>query len=64
MTIIKIYVLIMIFGGASSQSGYATIQQEFNTMERCESARKFLAQRHEKDTGNTFTLQAQGCFEK
>jgi hypothetical protein len=55
-----VYVLIMIFGGSTSQSGYATVQQEFSTPERCEAARKALAERH----GGNFTLRAQGCFQK
>lgn len=59
-----VFVLIMIFGGSTSQSGYATVQQEFTSFERCEAARKALAARHGTDLAGNFTLRAQGCFQK
>ena len=59
-----VYVLLMIFGGSTSQSGYATVQQEFTSQERCETARKELASKHATDSGRNFTLRVQGCFLK
>ncbi len=37
-----IYVLIIILGGYSSQSGYSTVVAEFNTFEACEATRKSI----------------------
>lgn len=59
-----VFVLIMIFGGSTSQSGYATVQQEFTTLERCEAARKTLTALHATDRAGNFTLRAHGCFQK
>lgn len=38
-----IYVLIIILGGYTAQSGYSTVVAEFNTVEACEAARKHIA---------------------
>jgi hypothetical protein len=59
-----VFVLIMIFGGNSSGSGYATIQQEFSTLEKCEHARKTLATIHNNNNTGYSVLRTQGCFAK
>lgn len=61
-----VFVLIMIFGGASAQSGYATLQQEFTTKARCEAARAEIAERRSTKDGDngSFYLRVQGCFAK
>jgi hypothetical protein len=55
-----VFVLIMIFGGAS-QSGFAVVQQEFNSLETCEAARASLATAHDRMYAG---LKAHGCFRK
>lgn len=55
-----IYVLIMIWGGSTSQSGLAIVQQEFDTYERCEIARKYLVGNNTRPS----LLRSQGCFKK
>lgn len=57
-----VFVLLMIWGGNTNQSGIAIVQQEFISMESCEAARKVL----EKANGNGLgmRLRAQGCFKK
>ena len=57
-----IFVLLMLWGGESSQSGMTVVQQEFNSMESCEAARKVMEQAHGK--GHGMKLRAQGCFKK
>lgn len=55
-----IFVLIMIFGGSTSKSGFAVITQEFNSFETCEKARIHL----EKSQTDTNLLRSQGCHKK
>lgn len=55
------YVLIMIIGGYSDQSGFSTIQQEFTTREKCEVARTEIAS---KVVSLTTPIKFQGCFQK
>lgn len=57
----SMYILILIFGGFSSQSGYAVIQQEFYSLERCEAARVEIAKAH---NGFPVILRSQGCYKK
>lgn len=67
-----IFVLIMVFGGASTQSGLSTITAEFSSFANCEAARKKI----EKDwdrrrVGNPdqrvllqVPMVTQGCYAK
>jgi hypothetical protein len=57
-----VFVLMMLWGGESSQSGLAVVQQEFSSFESCEAARKVLEQAHGRGYG--MRLKAQGCFKK
>lgn len=62
------FILIMILGGYSSQSGYAVIQQEFNSRTTCEQARTVIvAERQKSVTGvtfDTFPLRLSMCISK
>lgn len=65
-----VYVLIMLFGGSTSQSGMMNIQQEFNSYENCEIARKHILKVHPIDSNGDYKkyhsiyVQSQGCFKK
>ncbi len=50
----SIFVLMMIIGGSTPQSGLATISQEFTSFENCEKARIEMEKSYPKDTGSTF----------
>lgn len=59
----QIFVLIMIFGGSTGQSGLATLTQEFSSQATCEAARKtILAEAMKKD--DYMRMRFQGCFAK
>jgi hypothetical protein len=61
------YVLIMLFGGWTSQSGMTTLTQEFHNFETCEIARKHI-EMSVKETSpqqwNYMPLRSTGCFKK
>ena len=61
-----IYVLIIILGGYSSQSGYSTVVAEFNTFEACEAARKSIVSSALPANSNDRIpqLRAHGCHAK
>lgn len=61
-TINTLYILIMLWGGTTTQSGIAVVQQEFYSFEACETARKTLEKAHYTSYG--MNLRAQGCFKK
>lgn len=56
------FVLLMLWGGNSSQSGIAVVQQEFSTYENCETARAALAKAHDRTGG--LSLRSHGCYRK
>ena len=56
-----VYVLIMIFGANTSQSGIAVVQQEFTTYELCRDARLVIAKAHDD---RSMPLRSQGCYKK
>lgn len=58
-----LWVLLMLFGGVSSQSGIGVVQQEFTSWEACEAARKAMAAAHD-DPHTAMKVRAQGCFKK
>lgn len=49
-----IFVLMMIIGGSTSQSGVATISQEFTSFENCEKARIEMEKSYPRATGSAF----------
>ncbi len=55
-----VFILLMLWGGYSSQSGIAVVQQEFSSLETCEAARRTLERAHQ----GAMQLRAQGCFKK
>lgn len=57
-----IFVLLMLWGGETYQSGIGVVQQEFNSKESCDAARLVLEKAHVRGSG--MTLKAQGCFRK
>lgn len=65
-----IYILIMLWAGASHNSGMTVLQQEFNSLEACEIARKHLEKSHRSVDGTynnsdgRITVRTQGCFKK
>jgi len=60
-----IYILIIILGGYSSQSGYSTVVAEFNTFEACEAARKYIVSVANPPSETTIAqIRAQGCHAK
>lgn len=60
---IMTFVLIMVFGGATSQSGIATVTQEFSSFEACENARLYIAQSIKRG-GSEAVIRSQGCFKR
>jgi hypothetical protein len=58
-----IFVLIMIIGGVTSQSGVTTVQQEFTTLEKCQAAGKSLSDLSMKGTYNS-RVSYYGCYAK
>lgn len=54
------FVLIMVVGGNTSQSGLTTIKAEFATAQACEAARMVLVA--QMQTNYTTPIKAQGCF--
>lgn len=61
---VKIFVLIMVMGGQTSQSGVTTITQEFNSFENCEKARLSIVNNIYSRGYPVTPIKAQGCFEK
>lgn len=61
-----IYVLIIILGGYTTQSGYSTVVAEFNTFEACEAARKhIISSALPPETRDRIPqLRAHGCHAK
>ena len=57
-----VFVLIMLWGGNTNQSGIGVVQQEFNSWEACEYARIHLSSH--TDTFGGMKLRSQGCFKK
>lgn len=57
------YVLIMVLSCGGYQCGSSTITQEFNTFEKCESARKNIEESIIKQDVPT-KVRATGCFKK
>jgi len=55
-----VYVLIMLWGASTSQSGMMQVTQEFNGKEKCEAAMNHLA----KGASNYMVLRSRGCFPK
>ena len=68
----KIFILIMIIGGFSPQSGFSTFSTEFNSWDTCELARKHIEQELLSRPGYLVNgvkypvaqIQMQGCFLK
>jgi hypothetical protein len=60
----KIFILIMVLGGYSSQSGVATVQAEFSSREKCEAARLHIVKNLTSKEHQRVVIQSQGCFEK
>lgn len=63
---IKIWVLIMVFSGGTSQSGVATLNQEFTSFEKCEFARLHIEKSVENQSMYSMSTKTRstGCFEK
>lgn len=61
-----IYVLIIIIGGYSGQSGYATVVSEFNTLDACEAAKKQVVASVQPSPTifDVARVRAQGCHPK
>jgi hypothetical protein len=63
-----VYVLIMLWGGTWGDSGIAVVQQEFDSLQRCEYAMQELAKAHKSagsgGSAGNMKLKAQGCFKK
>jgi hypothetical protein len=57
-----VYILIMLWGGNTSNSGLMNITQEFYTLEKCEAARAILEKAHKQTYG--MVLVSQGCHPK
>lgn len=58
-----IYILIMLIGGSTSQSGYTNIVAEFNTYEACEAARAHVAL-SVRTTNGPGMIYSYGCYAK
>ena len=61
-----VFVLLMLFGGTTTQSGMMVVQQEFNSFESCEAARIHIVSSVFNDYSSSYSmrLRAQGCFKK
>lgn len=63
-----IFVLLMVIGGAHSQSGVTSIAQEFSSFENCEKARIEMEKAYPKPTGGRFEhevlVRASKCMPK
>jgi len=59
---IETWILIIVLGAYSSQSGITTIQQEFSSFDRCEKAREAIIKNRAKD--NYAHVVSQGCYKK
>lgn len=57
-----IFILIMVVGGTSSQSGLTAISAEFNNQDACNRARTALEKMHSTD--KNVPVRMQGCFAK
>lgn len=60
----KTFILIMIIGGSSNQSGFTTVTAEFYGRESCEAARQHIVKNLTRKEYTSAIIQAQGCFEK
>lgn len=60
-----IYILIIILGGLTTQSGYSTVVAGFNTLDACEAARKHIISSsiQAADTRNP-AIRSHGCHAK
>lgn len=58
-----IFVLIMIFGGSTTQSGMSALSQEFNSSEACMAAEQTLRRAAVQQSDNV-RLRISGCFKK
>ena len=58
----SVWILLVVFDGLSSQSGMATIQQEFTSRAACEHARTYMVTT--LSTHSNTPVRAQGCFPK
>ena len=58
---INTIILIIVLGGASSQSGYTSVNVEFQTFEHCEIARKFIVS---DANSKRIQVESHGCFSK
>ena len=57
-----IFILIMVLGGTTTQSGLTTINVEFSTQKACENARLAIEKTHSFD--KNVPIKIQGCFSK
>jgi len=55
-----VFILLMVLGGNTSQSGLAVVKTEFSSFEKCEIARRHLETVMERGT----PIKAMGCFAK
>jgi len=63
MNTIAVYVLIMVLGGSTSQSGYTTIQQEFNSPQACQEAERNIIEQLAHGYG-AMHVHTYGCYKK
>jgi len=57
-----IFILIIVLGATTNQSGVAVIQQEFGSFDKCEDARKFLVA--DLNASWFARVRSNGCFKK
>ena len=56
-----IFVLILLFGGTTSQSGISSVTQEFNSSSSCEAAKNAMI----TGAGDMYLrVRVAGCFKK
>lgn len=60
----KLFVLIMVLGGYSSESGISVVLHEFSSREKCEAARLHIVKNLASRKYKIIEIQSQGCFEK
>lgn len=58
------YILILIFGAATSQSGITTVTAEFNSHSACAAAAKIIVEQVAKSSSLPPPLRAQACVPK
>lgn len=61
------FILIVVLGGSTNQSGYTTVNAEFKTFDACEYARKHIvtdALSRDRSYGLSTPVITHGCFAK